>query len=146
MRLLEGKVAIITGASSGIGKVAAKLFAANGAAVVLVARRGGLLDLAVEEIQDQGGRALAIIGDVTEQRTHEEAVAAARATFGGLHIAFNNAGSVGATRPLAEIEPQQWSAVLSSEPDRCISRYSVADSRDAGVWRRRACLHQQLRW
>lgn len=113
MRLLEGKVAIITGASSGIGKVAAKLFAANGAAVVLVARRGGLLDLAVEEIQDQGGRALAIIGDVTEQRTHEEAVAAARATFGGLHIAFNNAGSVGATRPLAEIEPQQWSAVLA---------------------------------
>lgn len=113
MRLLEGKVAIITGASSGIGKVAAKLFAANGAAVVLVARRGGLLDLAVEEIQDQGGRALAIIGDVTEQRTHEEAVAAARATFGGLHIAFNNAGAVGATRPLAEIEPQQWSAVLA---------------------------------
>jgi NAD(P)-dependent dehydrogenase (short-subunit alcohol dehydrogenase family) len=113
MKLLDGKVAIITGASSGIGKAAAKLFAANGASVVLVARREASLKIAVDEIQDQGGRALAIVGDVTEAGTHVEAVAAARAAFGGLHIAFNNAGSVGTIGPLAEIEPRQWSEVLA---------------------------------
>ena len=113
MKLLDGKVAIITGASSGIGKAAAKLFAAHGASVVLVARREASLKLAVDEIENQGGRALAIAGDVTEAGTHEEAVAAACATFGGLHIAFNNAGSVGTIGPLAEIQPRQWAEVLA---------------------------------
>lgn len=113
MKLLDGKVAIITGASSGIGKAAATLFAAHGASVVLVARRQGPLDLAIEEIKDQGGEALAVVGDVTHDRTHNEAVAAARATFGGLHIAFNNAGLVGAMKPLADIEPREWSEVLA---------------------------------
>ena len=113
MKLLDGKVAIITGASSGIGKAAAKLFAAHGASVVLVARREASLKLAVDEIENQGGRALAIAGDVTESGTHDEAVAAARATFGGLHIAFNNAGAVGTTGPLAKIEPRQWAEVLA---------------------------------
>lgn len=113
MKLLENKVAIITGASSGIGRTAATLFAAHGASVVLVARRKGPLDLAVEEIENFGGRALAIVGDVTEEHTHKEAVAAARAQFGGLHIAFNNAGLVGAMKPLAEIEPREWSEVLA---------------------------------
>ncbi|PSJ38856.1 SDR family oxidoreductase [Allosphingosinicella deserti] len=113
MRLLDGKVAIITGASSGIGKAAAQLFAANGASVVLVARREECLKTAVQEIEDQGGRAIAVVGDVSEERTHDEAVAAARMTFGGLHIAFNNAGLVGAMAPLAEIQPRQWSEVLA---------------------------------
>ena len=102
MKLLNGKIAIITGASSGIGKAAAKIFAAHGASVVLVARREASLKSAVDEIEDQGGRALAIVGDVTEAGTHDEAVAAARTTFGGLHIAFNNAGLVGTTGPLAD--------------------------------------------
>lgn len=66
MKLLNGKIAIITGASSGIGKAAAKIFAAHGASVVLVARREASLKSAVDEIEDQGGRALAIVGDVTE--------------------------------------------------------------------------------
>ncbi|MBU0557102.1 MAG: SDR family oxidoreductase [Alphaproteobacteria bacterium] len=113
MMLLSGKVAIITGASSGIGRAAAMLFAANGAAVVLVARRRGLLDQLVDEIEQRGGRALAIVGDVADEQTHGEAVAAARSTFGGLHIAFNNAGLVGTMKPLTEIEPRQWSEVLA---------------------------------
>jgi NAD(P)-dependent dehydrogenase (short-subunit alcohol dehydrogenase family) len=112
VKLLEGKVAIITGASSGIGKAAAILFAAHGASVVLVARRRGRLDLTIEEIKDHGGRALAVAGDVTHERTHQEAVAAARATFGGLHVAYNNAGLAGAMKPLADIEPHEWLEVL----------------------------------
>ncbi|MEE2916996.1 short-chain dehydrogenase [Sphingomonas ginsenosidimutans] len=114
MRMLDGKVAIITGASSGIGKAAAKLFAAHGASVVLVARRDAALASAVDEIEAQGGRALAVVGDVTEAGTHDKAVAAARATFGGVDVAFNNAGSVGTMGPLAEIEPRQWAEVLAS--------------------------------
>lgn len=113
MNLIEGKVAIITGASSGIGKAAATLFAANGAAVVLVARRQEPLDQLVRDIQASGGRALAIVGDVAEDRTHQNAVAAAQSAFGGLHIGFNNAGLVGAIKPLAEIEPQEWLEVMS---------------------------------
>lgn len=113
MKLINGKVAIITGASTGIGKAAATLFAANGAAVVLVARRQCLLDQLVHDIEEHGGRALAIAGDVTEESTHREAVAAAKLTFGGLHIAFNNAGLVGAVKPLADIDPGEWSEVLA---------------------------------
>ena len=113
MRLLEGKVAIITGASSGIGKAAAMLFAANGASLVLVARRQGPLEQLVGEIEKLGGRALAIAGDVADERTHAASVAAARASFGGLDIAFNNAGFVGAIKPLVEIEPHQWGGVLA---------------------------------
>jgi NAD(P)-dependent dehydrogenase (short-subunit alcohol dehydrogenase family) len=113
MNLINGKVAIITGASSGIGKAAATLFAANGAAVVLVARRQEPLDRLVRDIRESGGRALAIAGDVADERTHHEAVAAAEATFGGLHIGFNNAGLVGAIKPVAEIEPREWQEVLT---------------------------------
>ncbi|WP_245842145.1 SDR family oxidoreductase [Sphingomonas adhaesiva] len=112
--MLDGKVAIITGASSGIGKAAAELFAAHGASVVLVARRDAALASAVDEIEAQGGRALAVAGDVTEAGTHDKAVAAARATFGGVDVAFNNAGSVGTMGPLAEIEPRQWAEVLAA--------------------------------
>jgi len=112
MRLLKGKVAIITGASSGIGKAAAMLFSASGASLVLVARRQERLDAVVGEIKDQGGRAIAIAGDVTDEHTHARAVTAACTTFGGLHIALNNAGLVGTMAPLAKIEPRQWSEVL----------------------------------
>lgn len=72
MKLLDGKVAIITGASSGIGQAAATLFVAHGASLVLVARREQPLKLIVEEIRDGGGHALAVAGDVKEARTHEE--------------------------------------------------------------------------
>jgi NAD(P)-dependent dehydrogenase (short-subunit alcohol dehydrogenase family) len=113
VKLLNHKVAIITGASSGIGRAAALLFAAQGASVVLVARRRDHLDLVVENIRDDGGRALAVAGDVTQERTHTEAVAAARSAFGGLHVAFNNAGLAGAMKPLADIEPLEWSDVLA---------------------------------
>lgn len=113
MKLLDGKVAIVTGASSGIGKAAAELFAANGASVVLVARRQAPLDQAIDEIESRGGRGLAIVGDVAKERTHVDAIAAAREEFGGLDLAFNNAGVVGTMKPLAEIDPQQWAEVLA---------------------------------
>lgn len=111
--LLEGKVAIVTGASAGIGRATAKLFANAGAAVVVTARRGELLDDLVTEIRESGGRAVAIVGDVVDQRTHHACVDAARSEFGSLDIAFNNAGVVGAIKPLADFEPQEWAEVIA---------------------------------
>lgn len=111
--MLENKVAIITGASSGIGLAAARLFAAEGAALVLNARRQENLQAVVEEITGAGGRAYAVAGDVGEDETHRRMIEVARDMFGGLDIAFNNAGSVGPYKPLAEVMPEEWAEVLA---------------------------------
>jgi len=113
MKLLQDKVAIVTGASSGIGKAAAILFAEQGACVVLVARRQDLLEQLAADIGVRGGMARTVVGDVTEERTHQEAISTAQTAFGGLHIAFNNAGLVGSAKPLAEIDPGQWSEAIA---------------------------------
>jgi NAD(P)-dependent dehydrogenase (short-subunit alcohol dehydrogenase family) len=113
MALLAGKVAIVTGASSGIGRAAAKLFASAGASVVVNARRAALLDQLVAEIQADGGKAVALPGDVADERAHHACVAAARKEFGSLDVAFNNAGLVGAMKSLADITLQEWADVVA---------------------------------
>ncbi|MGW8377514.1 SDR family oxidoreductase [Streptomyces sp. ODS28] len=90
--MLAGRTVMITGASSGIGAAAARLFAAEGAAVVLMARRKERLHALAEEIAASGGRAVAAPGDVTSDLDVERACATATETFGGLDGAFNNAG------------------------------------------------------
>ncbi|MGW2957992.1 SDR family NAD(P)-dependent oxidoreductase [Streptomyces sp. NPDC001220] len=91
-RVLDGKVAMITGASSGIGAAAARLFAREGAAVVLTARRADRLRALAEEIDAGGGRALAVPADVASAEDVERVVRTAVAAFGRLDCAFNNAG------------------------------------------------------
>ena len=110
---LAGKVAIVTGASSGIGLETAKLYAREGASVVLVAPRGRA-GQAGRLIEAAGGRALAVAGDVRDEALARDAVTAAVERFGGLDIAFNNAGAMGPSRPLHEIEPQEWQDVLQA--------------------------------
>lgn len=141
MTLLDGKVAIITGASSGIGKAAAMLFSAHGAAVVLVARREDSLNSVADEIRARGGRAIAVAGDVSDARTHRDAVTSAQTTFGGLHIAFNNAGLVGTTKPLVEIEPEQWAEVMAVNLTAAFFGREGANSGDVGGWWRNARFH-----
>jgi NAD(P)-dependent dehydrogenase (short-subunit alcohol dehydrogenase family) len=114
MQSLLGKVAVITGASSGIGRAAARLFAAEGANVVLVARRARMLDDVVGEIEDVGGAAIAVAGDVCEESAHARSVEAAVARFGGLDIAFNNAGALGERGAAADISVDGWRKALDA--------------------------------
>lgn len=114
MKLLDGKVAIVTGASGGIGRAIAQMFAAQGAALVLTARDQQKLDPLAGSIRGNGGRAFVVAGDVGHSDTHERCVEAAVREFGGLDIAINNAGTVGAIQPLAEISPEHWQDVLTT--------------------------------
>ncbi len=103
---LDGTVALVTGASSGIGEATARLLAASGAAVALAARRKDRLDALATEISDSGGRALVIECDVTEQQQATEAVERTVSELGRLDTLVNNAGVMllgpGADAPLSE--------------------------------------------
>ncbi|MCK9878891.1 SDR family NAD(P)-dependent oxidoreductase [Frankia sp. Ag45/Mut15] len=90
--ILAGKSVLITGASSGIGAAAARLFAREGASVVLTARRAERLSALAEEIQAEGGTATSVVADVTRAQDVERAVSVAVERYGRLDAAFNNAG------------------------------------------------------
>lgn len=112
MLALANKIAIITGASSGIGRAAAKLFAEEGARVVVAARRQGELDALVAEIAAGGGEAAALAGDVSDENFARALVALAEQRFGGLDIAFNNAGTTGALGDITGMTHEAWSHTL----------------------------------
>lgn len=112
MPILEEKVAIITGASSGIGRAAAILFAAEGARVIVAARREKELRELVDEIEQAAGSAVALAGDVTDEQYQKALVDLAASQFGGLDIAFNNAGTLGELTGAAEMTGSNWRDVL----------------------------------
>jgi NAD(P)-dependent dehydrogenase (short-subunit alcohol dehydrogenase family) len=105
---LSNKTAIIAGASSGIGRAAAKLFAAEGAKVVLGARRLPELEELVAEIESAGGNAVALVGDVREEAYARALVDTAVERFGGVDVALNNAGRLGALAPAPQISLADW--------------------------------------
>src|SRR5262245_46074832 len=105
---LAGKVALIAGASRGIGEVTARAFADAGAAVVLAARDRQTLEPVAESICALGGRALAVPGDVGDNLFMENLVQQAMRTFGRLDAAFNNATDGPLPAPLAEIDPADF--------------------------------------
>ena len=108
MSVLTGKVAIVTGASSGIGYATARLFAREGASVVAGARRGAMLETLIAEIKEAGGHAIAVAGDVKHEDYARELVATAVREFGGLDVAFNNAGTTGATGDITSVSLEAW--------------------------------------
>ncbi|MDX3973476.1 SDR family oxidoreductase [Shinella sp.] len=112
MTRLTDKVAIITGASTGIGRAAALLFAEQGARLVLSARGRERLDAVADEIRSGGGAVVTVAGDVSEEAHHRALVDAAQNEFGGLDIAFNNAGTTGPVGPLPDISAADWQNVL----------------------------------
>ena len=112
MGQLSKKVAIITGASSGIGYEAAKLFAKEGAQVVVTARRERELAALLAEIEDAGGEAIAMAGDVRDEQLARRLVETAVDHFGGLDIAFNNVGSTGDAMSVPDIPVETWRETL----------------------------------
>ncbi len=113
MDRLSNKVAIITGASAGIGRATAKLFAAEGARLVVGARRQSELDALVAEIQQAGGKAVALAGDVRSEDYARSLVSLAVETYGRLDIAFNNAGTLGEAGPSTGVSEAGWSDAIA---------------------------------
>lgn len=107
MKLL-GKVAVVTGASSGIGKSIALMYAKEGAKVVAVARRKERLDEIVEIAKDYEGEILAFQGDVSKKEDNEKMIEAAVSTYGRIDILVNNAGIMDSMEPISELDDDTW--------------------------------------
>jgi NAD(P)-dependent dehydrogenase (short-subunit alcohol dehydrogenase family) len=110
---LAGKVALITGAGSGIGRATALRLAADGAAVAVMGRRREQLEETVGKVRAQGGEALPLLGDVSVERDAEESLAQTEAAFGGIDILFNNAG-VAVDGNVLETTPVVWRQIMET--------------------------------
>lgn len=109
---MSGRVALVTGASSGIGRATAALFAAKGVRVVVAARRHAELTSLVGEIDAQGGHAFAVETDVSKAADVERMVAVAIDTYGRLDYAVNNAGIEGRFTGITDLADDEWDRVL----------------------------------
>jgi len=114
MGQLEGKVALITGASKGIGRVMSRLFAKEGAAVVCAARSRDLVEETAALINREGGRAVAVTGDAATEGDVQKMIAAGVKTFGKLDVLVNNAGDGGPTKRVQEYTTDDWFYTINS--------------------------------
>ncbi len=131
---LDGRVALITGASRGIGAATARELAAQGVAVVLAARSGDAVRLLAEEIEQDGGRARGVACDVSRYDDVEGAVTTCCEAFGGIDILVNNAGVIEPIARLSESDPAAWAARSISTREASIT----ACGRRSHAWNVRA--------
>ena len=108
---VKGKVAVVTGATSGIGKAIAKVYAANGMKVVLVGRRVERGEAIVKEIRETGGEAVFCRADVAVEEDVQRVMKTAVETFGALHVVVNNAGASCLLKPVHEYDTDDFKRV-----------------------------------
>lgn len=107
-----GKVALVTGAGSGIGKAAALLLARQGARLAALGRTDRELQQTVDQIRREGGEAIALLADISKPDEMEKAFREIQQQLGGLHIVFANAGINGVWAPIEDLEPDEWDKTI----------------------------------
>jgi NAD(P)-dependent dehydrogenase (short-subunit alcohol dehydrogenase family) len=113
MQRLKGKIALVTGAGSGIGKATALVLAREGAAVAVLSRTEHEVDQTAEEIEALGGPALSITADISDDRDMERAIGLVVQRFGRLDIVVANAGINGVWAPIEDLKPDEWDKTIS---------------------------------
>lgn len=110
---LAGRTAVVTGAASGIGEAVAVLLAAQGAKVALLARRGERLEAVAEKIRANGGQALAVVADITDDASVDAAVTRVHGAFGAVDLVVNNAG-VMLPNPVDDGRIDEWQRMIDT--------------------------------
>ncbi len=114
LKTLEGKVALVTGASSGIGRATAIELARRGAKVIASARRGAEIEALAAEIKKEGFEATAVVADVNVEQSVIDLVAKTISTYGRVDVAFNNAGTEGAFTPFVEQSNETYDTIFNA--------------------------------
>src|SRR6266852_4200113 len=114
MGQLDGKVALITGASKGIGRVMSRLFAQEGAAVICTARTRDLVEETAGLVKAAGGRAIAVTGDAATEGDVQRMIEAGVRAFGKLEVLINNAGDGGPTKRVQDYTSDDWFYTINS--------------------------------
>ena len=114
MGMLDGRVAIITGASKGIGRALALRFGREGARVICAARSGDLVKETTAEVNKAGNRAIAFTGDLSREDDVRRLVAAGLEAFGKIDALINNAGDGGPTKPVQDYTVEDWRYTIDS--------------------------------
>ena len=109
---LAGRVALVTGAGSGIGQAAAKLLAKEGAKVAALGRNAEGLQDTLQQIKSSGGEVVPVIADISQPEQVQEAIRQIESQWGRLDIVFANAGVNGVWAPLEELSPEEWDKTL----------------------------------